>query len=84
MTPRERIRQFIVTNFYVSDPDSLDDSTSFLDRGIIDSTGVLEVVGFLEDEFGIVVEDSEIVPEILDSIGGIAAFVERKGAKPPG
>lgn len=72
------VRTFIVQNFYVPDSGALADDTSLLDRGIVDSTGVLEVTAFLEKEFGIRVEDAEIVPENLDTIGAIAAFVARK------
>ena len=78
MDPTERVRQFIVKNFYVPDPSALADDTSLLDQAIIDSTGVLEVIGFLEQEFGITVDDAEMLPENLDSIGRIAAFVVRK------
>jgi acyl carrier protein len=74
----EQIRGFLASNFYISDPGLLEDSTSLLDKGIIDSTGVLEVIGFLEETFGITVEDSELLPENLDSIQGIAHFVTRK------
>jgi acyl carrier protein len=76
LLPNGRIREFVQQNFFVSGP--LAETDSLLDRGIIDSTGVLEVVGFLETEFGIVVEDSEILPENLDSLARIAAYVERK------
>jgi len=78
MTTKERIRQFIETNFYISDKSQLLDETSLLDKGVVDSTGVLEVVAFLESELGVVVDDTEILPENLDSIGRIAAYVERK------
>jgi len=54
------------------------DGASILDRGIIDSTGVLEVIGFIEDTFGSTVEDSEMHPENLESIDRIANFVTRK------
>jgi len=54
------------------------DGASILDRGIIDSTGVLEVIGFIEDTFGSTVEDSEMLPENLDSIDRIANFVARE------
>jgi acyl carrier protein len=53
-----------------------------LDQGIVDSTGVLEVVTFLEEKFGIVVGDSEMLPENLDSLKNLTAFVERKRSKP--
>ena len=80
MEIKEQVRSFLTTNFYVADPDSLKDDVSLLDRGIIDSTGVLEVIFFVEDTFGIKVEDSEMLPENLDSIERIANFVNRKKA----
>jgi acyl carrier protein len=73
-----QVRQYITSNFYVSDASRLTDETSFLDHGIVDSTGVLEVIAFLEERFGIRVEDAEMLPDNLDSIGKIAAFVTRK------
>ena len=75
---KERIRRFITTNFYVADPELLGDQASLLDEGVVDSTGVLEVIGFLESEFGLAIEDAEITPENFDSIARIAAFVSRK------
>ena len=80
METRAKIRQFITTNFYVADASQLGDDMSLLDQGIVDSTGVLEVIGFLEKEFGITVDDAEILPENLDSIERIEAFVGRKKA----
>jgi acyl carrier protein len=73
-----QIRDFLAANFYITDKAILRDDTSLLDQGIIDSTGVLEVVGFIEQTFGISVEDSELRPENLDSIQGIAHFIARK------
>jgi len=78
MELKRQIREFVTTNFYVADPKALEDSTSLLDQGIIDSTGVLEVIMFIESTFGMTVEDSEMLPENLDSIERIAAFVARK------
>ena len=78
MTLQQQIRDFVTSNFYVADPKSLEDRTSLLDQGIIDSTGVLEVIMFIESTFGVTVEDSEMLPENLDSIERIAAFVARK------
>jgi acyl carrier protein len=78
MALTKQIRDFVTTNFYVADPKTLEDSTSLLDHGIIDSTGVLEVIMFVETAFGVTVEDAEMLPENLDSIERIAAFVERK------
>jgi acyl carrier protein len=73
-----KIREFVTSNFYVADPKALEDRTSLLDQGIIDSTGVLEVIMFVESTFGVTVEDSEMLPENLDSIERIAGFVARK------
>ena len=78
MDLKEQIRSFIVENFYVAEAASLADDTSLIETGIVDSTGVLEVVAFLERDFGISVEDQEIVPANLDSIERIAAFVMRR------
>jgi len=77
---KEQIRAFVTSNFYVADPTALEDATSLLDRGIIDSTGVLEVIFFIEENFGIKVEDSEMLPENLDSIERIAKFISTKKA----
>ena len=74
---RDRFRTFITTNFYVPDPAFADDA-SLLDAGIVDSTGVLEVISFLETEFQITVADEEMLPDNLDSVARIVAFVERK------
>jgi acyl carrier protein len=79
--PKEAVRQFIISNFYVANPDDLKDETSLLDSGMVDSTGVLEVIAFLESEFGVKVADAEIVPDNLDGVARIAAFIERKGGK---
>ena len=78
MKLQQQIRDFVTSNFYVADPKALEDRTSLLDHGIIDSTGVLEVIMFIESTFGVTVEDSEMLPENLDSIERIAAFVARK------
>jgi len=75
---RQQLRSFVTSNFYVPDPASLEDGVSLLEHGIIDSTGVLEVIAFIEETFGIAVDDSEMLPENLDSIDRIVAFVMRK------
>ena len=76
------IRKFIFENFLFSDSDNedgeLENDASFLDNGIIDSTGVLELVEWLEDEFDIVVDDDELVPENLDSVNNLNAFIIKK------
>lgn len=78
MEIKEQVRAFVTSNFYVADPATLEDEASLLERGIIDSTGVLEVIFFIEDTFSIKVEDSEMLPDNLDSIERIANFVARK------
>ena len=78
MEIREQVRAFVRSNFYVEDPATLIDDASLLDRGIIDSTGMLEVISFIEDTFGVSVEDSEMLPDNLDSIERIANFIARK------
>ena len=75
---RDKIRAFIMENFLFGNDQGLNDDTSFLDEGIIDSTGILELVSFLEEEFGISVEDEEILPENLDSITNVTAYLETK------
>lgn len=72
------IRQFITTNFYVPETLALADETSLLDEGIVDSTGMLEVTAFLEEQFGIRIEDAEMLPANLETICRITAFVARK------
>jgi acyl carrier protein len=61
--------------------EELTDDTSLLDKGIIDSTGVLELVGFIEQTFSFTVEDDELVPENLDSVQRLTAYVSKKMAK---
>ena len=75
---KEKIREFVVENFLFGKDDGLKDDTSFLDEGIIDSTGILELVSFLEEEFDIAVEDEELIPENLDSIANVTAYLEKK------
>jgi acyl carrier protein len=75
---RDKIKAFIVENFLFGKDDGLEDDISFLEEGIIDSTGVLELVSFLEEEYGIAVEDEELIPENLDSIKNVIAYLERK------
>ena len=77
-SPKERIRSFIVDSFFVED---FADDDSFLRRGLIDSTGMMELVAFLEEQFRISLQDGELVPENLDSLARVTAFVERKQAR---
>ena len=76
---RADIRRFVMTNFLFGDtPAELRDEDSFLDTGIIDSTGVLELVAFLEQQYGVQVSDAELIPENLDSVNQVAGYVRRK------
>jgi len=79
---KSRVRAFITGNFYLPDRDGLADGASLLEAGVVDSTGVLEIIGFLQSAFGILVEDDEIVPENLDSIDRLTDYVARKTASP--
>lgn len=75
---KAKIRQFIIENFLFGNADGLNDDTSFLEEGIIDSTGVLELITFLEEEFSIKVDDAELIPENLDSMNNVHAFLQKK------
>jgi acyl carrier protein len=81
MTIKEQVRTFILESFYVSDPSELTDDLSLIDSGIVDSTGMLDVILFLETEFGISVQDHETVPENLETLGRITDYVARKQAQ---
>lgn len=81
MSVENRIREYILENYLFTDDQSmLGSDDSFLEKNILDSTGMLEVIYFLEDEFGIKVKDEEMVPENLDSVNRIVAFLARKSA----
>ena len=72
---REKVRGFVVENFLFGQAGDLQDTTSFLDNGILDSTGVLELVAFLEETFSIKIDAEETLPDNLDSIELICAFL---------
>lgn len=75
---RAKVRGYIVENFLFGQGNDLQDNTSFLEKGILDSTGVLELVAFLEETFSIKIDADETLPDNLDSIELIGAFIERK------
>ena len=81
MSFESKIRAYIGENFLFGDAAQIGVDDSFLDKGIIDSTGILEIVMFLEEQFGIKVADSEMLPDNLDSIGNIIRFIEKKGGQ---
>jgi acyl carrier protein len=76
---RGSVSEFITNNFLFGDSKKLPASgDSFIGNGILDSTGILELVDFLQKEYGITVEDHETIPDNLDSIDSIVVFVGRK------
>jgi acyl carrier protein len=78
-TIRKELRAFILETYLFGDEsEPFGNAESFMDKGIIDSTGVLELVSFLEEKYGIKVDDEEMIPANLDSIDNLAAFVQRK------
>ncbi len=74
-----RIREFVIESFlYGAEDEAFTDETSLLGAGYVDSTGVLEIIGFLEETFGISVEDEEMIPENLDSVASMERYVQGK------
>jgi acyl carrier protein len=78
MSYHEEVRSFIVDNFLFGDDAGLADDTSFIKEGIIDSTGVMQLVSFIQDRFLVTVDDEELTPDNLDSINKVSSFIERK------
>ena len=79
MGVERQVRSYILENYlFTDDPAELNSTDSFLELGIIDSLGVLQVIDFLEKAFDIKVNDEEMIPENLDSVNSVVAFVERK------
>jgi acyl carrier protein len=77
---RQKITQFVVGSYLFGDASRLRNDTSFLGSSIMDSTGMLELIGFIEQEFQIAIDDAELIPENLDSIDNVVRFIERKKA----
>lgn len=76
---KRKIRDFIAETFLIGDEkDSFENAESFMETGIVDSTGILEIVGFLESEFEMTIEDEEMTPSNLDSVDNLAGYVMRK------
>ena len=79
MPQKQQIKAFILQNFLFSDdPAAVGDQDSLIQGGIIDSTGVLELVAFIEDGFGVSVDDADITPTNQDSVDAIVSFLQRK------
>ncbi len=75
---RATLRQFVVENFLFGSVGNFTDHDSFLEKGILDSTGILELISFLERQYGIKISDNELVEQNFDSIDKLARFVSRK------
>ena len=76
---KSSVKEFIIDNFFFGNTsESFEDDDSFLENGIIDSTGILELIEFIENKFDIKTENDELVPENLDSLNNVARFVQKK------
>ncbi len=75
---KKKIKQFIKNNFLLGNDAALNDDDSFMGKGIVDSTGILEVVSFVEETFSIKIEDEELLPDNLDSINNLVTFIKKK------
>jgi acyl carrier protein len=79
MLLKDELRQFVTDNFMFGKPYAgFADDNSFIERGIIDSTAVMELVAFLEERYRIKLQDKDLIPENLDSINGLARYVESR------
>ena len=81
MITEAAVRNYILENYlFTDDQSALNSEDSLLEKGVLDSTGILEVIYFLEETFEIKIDDEEMIPENLDSVNNIVAFIERKRA----
>jgi len=79
MQVKREIKNYIVESFlYGQDDNTIDDDVSFLENGIIDSTGVLELVSFVQDTYGITVTDDELIPDNFDTLNKLELFIMKK------
>jgi acyl carrier protein len=79
----DRLKDFVYKTFPLAKKQGVKNSDSLLDSGIIDSLGILELVTFIEKEFGIHVSDEEMLPEIFQTVDALAAFTQQKGSTTP-
>jgi acyl carrier protein len=84
MSLHEDIREFIVDTFLFGEDSGLEDDSSFLEEGIVDSTGIMQLVSYLQEQYLITVEDEELIPDNLDSIRKVMTFIEGKKEGLPG
>ena len=78
MDPVNTVKEFIIDNFLFGDEDQIELETDFFEKGIIDSTGVIELVSFMEETFEISIDDEELIPENLSSLKNIGVFLQQK------
>lgn len=78
MSQINAVKEFIIENFLFGEEEQLELNTDFFDKGVIDSTGVIELVSFIEETFNISVDDEELIPENLSSLKNIDAFLQKK------
>jgi len=78
MDPVNDVKEFIIENFLFGDEEQIELETDFFDKGIIDSTGVIELVSFMEETFEISIDDEELIPENLSSLKNIREFLLQK------
>jgi acyl carrier protein len=79
MGDQDRVKEFILRNFlFTDDMNAIANDALLIEQGVIDSTGILEVIMFLEESFSIKVKDEEMTPAHFESIDAIAAFIEKK------
>jgi len=76
------VRSFVITNYLLGRENGFSNDASFMDEGIIDSTGILELVSHLEESYGIVIPEEELIPDNLDSVNRIAAYLAKKLKEP--
>lgn len=75
---KELIKKFLINNFLFGDEEKLKDNTDFFNSGIVDSTGILELVGFLESTFSIKINDDELIISNFSSLNSVTSFLDRK------
>ncbi len=75
---KSEIRNFIIENFLYGNNDGFNDDISFMEKGLIDSTGILELVAFVEHKYGVSVADEELLPENFDSVNNLSRYILNK------
>ncbi len=82
MSEKAKIREFIFENYMFGEfEDALDNDDSFLEKGTIDSMGVLELIAFVEETYDIEIEDNELIPDNFDSVNKLVAYIKDKNCQ---